>query len=98
MGGFGVPKDREQAVYWFRKAAAQGDIIAQVTLGRCYEHGLGVEKDIKQAIFWYRTAAGKAFVVEKEVARLCLSGTTSPALLVGECDKIQSSLSAARKK
>ena len=61
--GDGVPKDLEQAVYWFRKSAEQGDAFAQFELGMCYQSGDGVPKDLEQAVKWYRKSAeqGNAF-------------------------------------
>jgi len=55
--GRGVPKDEQQAVFWFRKAAEQGDASAQSSLGFRYAQGQGVPKDEQQAIFWSRKAA-----------------------------------------
>ena len=53
------------AVHWFRKAAtrapspaaAQGDALAQNSLGMCYHQGNGVNKDMQLAVYWYRKAA-----------------------------------------
>ena len=59
--GNGVPKDYTQAVYWYRKAADQGEAIAQYNLGWCYEKGQGVTKDINQAVEWYRKAARQGY-------------------------------------
>jgi hypothetical protein len=42
---------------WFRKAAEQGDVVAQFNLGLMYEHGQGVPQDYVQAVAWYRKAA-----------------------------------------
>ena len=57
LGINGSPKDQKQAVYWYRKAAEQGHVEAQIELGKCYEDGNGVEKDLSQMIYWYRKAA-----------------------------------------
>ena len=51
--GTGVPKDDAQAVYWFRKAAEQGDAKAQNNLGSRYYKGIGVPKDEETAYFWF---------------------------------------------
>ena len=61
--GDGVPKDLEQAVYWFRKSAEQGYAFAQSKLGMCYKSGNGVPKDLEQAVYWFRKSAeqGDAF-------------------------------------
>jgi TPR repeat protein len=52
-----VRKDYKRAAAWYRKAAEQGDSLAQVNLGVLYDHGQGVRKDYKQAAAWYRKAA-----------------------------------------
>src|SRR6185312_3274558 len=49
--------DYPKALYWFRKAAAQNQPVAEYQLGRCYENGLGVAKDLNQAVVWYRKSA-----------------------------------------
>ena len=37
-------EDYEQAFYWYKKAAEQGDADAQNNLGIMYERGYGVKK------------------------------------------------------
>jgi TPR repeat protein len=55
--GLGVTQDYGAAAEWYRKAAAQGQPIAEYNLGRCYENGRGVPKDLKAAADWYTKAA-----------------------------------------
>ena len=55
--GHGVPRDEQQAVVWFRKAAEQGLAGAQHNLGVMYANGQGIPKDEQQAVTWYRKAA-----------------------------------------
>jgi len=55
--GQGVPKDYQEAVKWFRKAAEQGLARAQGSLGSMYAKGRGVPKDYREAVQWYRKAA-----------------------------------------
>ena len=50
-------KDFATALVWFRKAADQGQAIAQLILGAMYAEGEGVPKDDQQALYWYRKAA-----------------------------------------
>ena len=52
-----VPKDVQQAMAWYRKAAEQGVARAQYNLGVMYANGEGVPKDEQQAMLWYRKAA-----------------------------------------
>jgi len=40
--GEGVVKNYKQAVYWYEKAANQGNADAQFNLGLCYGLGQGV--------------------------------------------------------
>jgi TPR repeat protein len=49
-------KDVAQAAYWYRKAAEQGDVLAQWLLGRLYVLGSGREEDEK----WLEKAAERA--------------------------------------
>ncbi|RDV00901.1 tetratricopeptide repeat protein [Trinickia dinghuensis] len=53
-GLFGLPKDRAEAVVWFRKAAELGFPLAEDMLGAAYEYGQGVERDPAQAKHWYQ--------------------------------------------
>ena len=50
------PKDYAQAMIWFEKAAAQGDVVALANIGDMYQRGEGVPKDEAQAIHWYSKA------------------------------------------
>ena len=65
--GYGVPKDNQQAVRWFRLAADQGDALAQIKLGSMYELGNGVTQDFVQAHKWYNLGAANG---EKEAAEI----------------------------
>ena len=47
----------DEALVWYRKAAAQGFAGAQNNLGAMYEQGLGLSKDEAEAARWYRKAA-----------------------------------------
>ncbi len=55
--GFGVPKDAQQAVAWYRQAAEQGNSDAQYNLGAMNEHGVGIPVNYAEAARWYRPAA-----------------------------------------
>jgi TPR repeat protein len=55
--GRGVAQDDKQAVYWYQKAADQGDAGAQYNLGEMYQYGVGVAQDHKQAVYWTQKAA-----------------------------------------
>lgn len=49
--------NKDQAVYWLRKAAEQGVANAENELGSCYSLGEGVGEDDGQALYWFRKAA-----------------------------------------
>jgi TPR repeat protein len=55
--GRGVPQSYAQARQWYRRAAEQGDALAQHNLGRMYAEGQGVPRDDLQAYLWYTLAA-----------------------------------------
>ncbi|MGV7208261.1 TonB family protein [Oxalobacteraceae bacterium A2-2] len=57
MYGIKQPKNVEQAVAWYRKAAEQGHVQAQTKLATLYNSGQGVARDPSQAAIWYRKAA-----------------------------------------
>jgi TPR repeat protein len=46
-----VLKDDKKAVYWYQKAADQGQAQTQFNLGVKYAFGKGVLKDDKQAVY-----------------------------------------------
>src|SRR5437588_2288359 len=54
-------RDPGQAADWFRKAAEQGNPIAQNSLGVLYHMGRGVPKDFEQAFGWYKKAAAQKY-------------------------------------
>ena len=59
--GDGVEVNHSEAAKWYRKAAEQGDINAQLKLGAMYatlyEAGKGVVRDYGESIKWYGKAA-----------------------------------------
>ncbi|WP_226857487.1 tetratricopeptide repeat protein [Acidithiobacillus concretivorus] len=55
--GQGQPQNYAKAVYWFRKAALQGNASAENNLGVAYNHGQGVPKNLAKAFYWYQKAA-----------------------------------------
>ena len=56
-----MPQDYKEAVKWLRKAAEQGHIFSQTTLGTVYAEGVQgvVEKDYPQALMWFIFAAAR---------------------------------------
>src|SRR5438874_868279 len=63
----GVPKDLDAAVAWYRRAAEQGERIAQYNLAVMLVRGDGVEPDPEEALNWYRKAAEQG-VPEAQIA------------------------------
>ncbi|GBC03449.1 hypothetical protein RclHR1_05130001 [Rhizophagus clarus] len=57
--GWGVPKNKHTAAYYFEIAANLGDPDAQNDLGYCFANGEGVKKDMKKAAKYYRLAAAQ---------------------------------------
>lgn len=60
--GEGTGKNEKDALYWYEKAAEQGDVRAMYECGKCWqgEDGAsdsGIKKDHKKAFFWYQKAA-----------------------------------------
>ncbi len=55
--GNGVEKNKEKAVYWYRKSAEQGYSIGEYNLALRYHNGEGVTQDYEQAMYWYRKSA-----------------------------------------
>ncbi len=52
-----VKQDFPKAVFWLKRAAAQGDALALYFLARCLEEGTGIEKNAEEAFPVYRLAA-----------------------------------------
>jgi len=49
--------DYKEAANWYRKAANQGSIAAEIKLADLYRDGRGVTRDMAQAVVWYKKAA-----------------------------------------
>jgi len=61
MKGQGVAQDEVQAAQWYRKAAEQGNAMAQYQLGMMYALGQGVKKDDEESQQWLRKAADQGY-------------------------------------
>ncbi|OBZ80096.1 Mitosis inhibitor nif1 [Grifola frondosa] len=57
--GWGIEKDKEMAVNYFRVAARLGDPDAQQELAFCLLNGKGCKKDKREAAKWYRAAVAQ---------------------------------------
>jgi TPR repeat protein len=78
-----VPKDDAQAVAWYRKAADQGDAVAQYNLGRMYATGQGVAQDYVLAHMWLNLAASRA------------EDATVRQMAVESCDEVAATMTPA---
>lgn len=59
--GNGTVKDFYKAVYWWKKAAEQGDADSQYNLAIAYFNGDGVEVNKKLAMYWCNEAAKQGY-------------------------------------
>ena len=76
-GGFEdiVEQDLKKARHWLRKAAHQGDDIAQYYLGEMYFYGSAVRTNYKEAFKWYKKSAGAGYVeAVQKLAHCYLNG------------------------
>lgn len=77
--GRGVEQDLHKAATWFHKAAEQGDVEAQYTIGFMYANGEGVARDYLKAMFWLSKAAEQGDVASQfKVAQLSLGNVYTP--------------------
>jgi TPR repeat protein len=53
----GFPRDYNKAMYWYRRAAVQGDVYAQTQVAKIFYEGLGIQKDEVRADMWSDLAA-----------------------------------------
>jgi TPR repeat protein len=60
-----VQQDNAAAALWFRKAADQGDAIAEFLLGNQYTNGKGVPQGYNEAMIWFQRAAEQGHPVAK---------------------------------
>ena len=58
--GRGVPQNYTEAAMWYRRAAEQGDSLAQYSLGLLYDRGFGVPRNIVEASKWLNLATAAA--------------------------------------
>jgi TPR repeat protein len=58
--GRGVPQNYTEAAMWYRRAAEQGDSLAQYSLGLLYDKGFGVPRNIIEASKWLNLSTAAA--------------------------------------
>src|SRR5207249_1402680 len=54
--GVGVAQDMAEAVKWYRRAAEQGDVQAEVALAQACASGQGAPQDLAEAYVWLSQA------------------------------------------
>jgi uncharacterized protein len=59
--GKGVPRNDQQSLLWFRRAAESGQPTAQFFLGLHYFYGRGVPRDMARAYSWCDIAMANGF-------------------------------------
>ena len=60
-----------EAVKWYRKAAEQGDAVAQCNLGVMYTTGQGVSQNYTEAVKWCRKAADQGDAQAQCILGVC---------------------------
>lgn len=55
--GYGTKINMQQSIFWYKKAAQNGNVFAQMSLGLFYYQGMGVASDKKKALYWFALAA-----------------------------------------
>ena len=82
--GRGVPQDDRQAVFWYSKAAEQGDAVAQAALGGRYMSGGGVPEDDVQGYAWLNLAAAQGHGAAKDLRDLIRKRMTREQIAEGQ--------------
>ena len=59
LNGWGIERDKVQALHCFEISAQWGDTDAMTEAGYCYAEGVGCKKDLKKAAKFYRMAEGQ---------------------------------------
>jgi TPR repeat protein len=67
MRGDGVTRNTSEAAEWFERAALQGQVNAQLSLGAAYINGEGVTKDPARGFAWLEVSAARGFVPAKRL-------------------------------
>lgn len=70
-GRDGVTQDYAKAIKWYLKAAKQGNVDAQYSLGTCYKEGCGVIQDYIESVKWYGIAAKQGHVAAQYNLGVC---------------------------
>lgn len=69
--GDGVAQDATEAIAWFEKSAALGNVEAPADLADVYFFALGVPRDLTKALQWYRKGADRGSLHGTEQLAWC---------------------------
>lgn len=61
--GLGVPRNKDEAFFWYRAAAALGHEVSRSAIGSMHLLGSGAPKNNERAAAWFRGAAERGNVV-----------------------------------
>ena len=68
---------------WYRRAAEQGDSLAQYSLGLLYDHGFGVPRNVVEAAKWLELSTAGAPPKARE-ARVRIRDAVTTKMTRGE--------------
>lgn len=88
VGHWGVPKNTNRAIQWYKVGAKRGDAGAQYALGEMYAKGEGVEQNYLVAYVWYNLAAASSEQPFRKLATL-MRNAIEAALTPAERSKLQ---------
>lgn len=69
--GEGVPQDYSKALSFYEQSACQGNALAQMMLGFCYENARGVPQDLVRAATFYKQSSDQGNVLAKTHLARC---------------------------
>lgn len=72
--GSGVPRNKTEAMVWYRLAGARGRVDAQLALGWMYYLGEGEGRDLSESAAWYRMAARQGNLKARQMLRKMARG------------------------
>lgn len=78
------PPNHEEAAYWFRRAADQGNALAQYSLGRTHALGQGVPRDYVAAYVWANLATEQGHEDPGRLRELVASGMSAEQLAAAQ--------------
>ena len=72
-------EDVQGAIYWYKRAAKQGEVAAHFALAEIYSEGIGVDRDASEALLWSKRAAALGFpLAQLNLGFIYKYGTDTP--------------------